>query len=270
MKNWYIVPAPTRAGTLRRIKSVSVVDSFGVVTELDPAENLPDAPAFDLFAISDEDGTPPDGRLLFTPNIAGLLLDCDLCEEVRFGRDEGANLVWAHEHTIVGKDGYAKTTGTERVPDTMSSDGDGSYYTLKTDTARAFIPYVPRQTAQISAVDGDIAQRPIGFLKKRSHPVVSGSGACTVSHEARMANHISGSDETATLRRKQRAPGCNLISFAKKRVTTSETIRFELILSTNSIVDRSNSPQWSQVAWMGAVCRVRHLSPQPTSGGAMG
>lgn len=178
MRNWHVVPAPARAGTLRRIDRVEVVDSFGVVTEIGPAADLPGGARFALFALDVRQGGGADGRVLFTPAIAGQVLDCDLCEEVRFTRDEGANLVWAHECTIEGPDGTGISTRPEVTPDTLTADGPGRYFTLMTDTPRAFIPYVPRQTAENPAVEGDVALR-----RGRTQP---GRDAADPQHRSRV------------------------------------------------------------------------------------
>lgn len=97
--NWYLVPLKQTAGTVREIVSLSVVDGFGVVTEIGPS----DREDWQMFSLSpaandaSSDGgatssVPSTGVLLFVPNIALDVLDNDELEEIRFLRDEDANL----------------------------------------------------------------------------------------------------------------------------------------------------------------------------------
>ncbi|WP_143526217.1 hypothetical protein [Roseivivax lentus] len=153
IRNWFLVPAPMRAGHVRRMERVEVVDSFGVITELDPVP----AEQTNLFTLG-ADAFGNDTMLI--PNVAAQVVDCDALEEVTWSRDEAGNLVWAHERTVTDRiSGQTYETGTETAPDTLSTNEAGDYYTLKNDLPRAYIPYVPRQTAKIPAVSGDIALR---------------------------------------------------------------------------------------------------------------
>lgn len=159
--NWYLIPAPLPSGHLRKVDKVEIVDSFGVVTEAEPA--VAQKGSFALFAL-DPDGDSrsdavADGSWFYAPNLALAVLDNETVEEVRFSRDENANLVWAWERVLTGEDGVPHATDRERPVAMNDKASPGSYFTLKSNTARAFIPYVPRQTATNPAVDGDIALR---------------------------------------------------------------------------------------------------------------
>ncbi len=169
VRNWLLVPAPMRAGGLRKIDQLSVVDSFGVVTEAQPAITgrpgedwaifAPGADASAAGQTGAERGATLDGSWLLVPNIAPSVLDNDLREEVRFLRDEDANLVWAWERVLTDATGITRTTDTEMPPERPDTTAPGEYFTLKSNTARAWIPYVPRQTATNPAVEGDISLR---------------------------------------------------------------------------------------------------------------
>lgn len=161
IKNWYTIPAPMPSGSVREIEQVTAVDSFGVATQLDPIGDRDAEDPFSLFALDAEDQSPTDSSVLLCLNTAARVGENDLLEEVRFLRDEAANLVWAWERQLTGADGLFATAlepkeDSETAPETSAP---GLRFRLKSETARAFIPYVPRQTADVPAIDGDIALR---------------------------------------------------------------------------------------------------------------
>lgn len=161
VNNWYIIPAPMQSGALRRVSELSVVDSFGTRTNLGPVvDNAADAD-WALFALDGKDGgVGLDGATLMAPNIALQVVENDEIEEVRFMRDESANLVWAWERQIIGADGETVSTNSERPTDPQPQrEGTLPEFRLKSPTARAWIPYVARHTAPNSALNGDIALR---------------------------------------------------------------------------------------------------------------
>lgn len=152
--NWYTVPMPVHAGTLREVKKVQVVDSFGVVTELKPSTSSypkDDWAIFALDAYIDPKKNKPitkplDGHYLFVPNIAIYVLHNSDLEEVRFIRDEDANMVWAWEHRIL-ENGRSVVTPIEMIGGPADdSNGDNlPRFVLKSPTLRNWIPYVPRR-----------------------------------------------------------------------------------------------------------------------------
>ncbi|WP_405109987.1 hypothetical protein OG559_29575 [Micromonospora sp. NBC_01405] len=99
----FIVPLELPVGSATRIRSLIVTDTFGTRT-LVPA--APDGRGWALFRPS---GAVTDGPadVLVLPATAAATLDSEPVEEVRFGRDEMANLVWAIERTVTGATGRA-------------------------------------------------------------------------------------------------------------------------------------------------------------------
>jgi hypothetical protein len=154
--NWYTAPMPVRAGTLREITDVTLVDSFGIATTVPPAAGTGADDAWALFALDGVEASPAkalDGRYLLVPNVAIDVLQNAELEEVRFIRDEDANLVWAWERLIVTADGATVMPPAEMVGAARDGDaGDGlPRFVLKSMTARNWIPYVPRQSARTPA-----------------------------------------------------------------------------------------------------------------------
>ena len=162
VNNWYIVPAPMSSGSVRKVKSVKVVDSFGVVTELDPVVSEKETADWAMFAIDGAGNAEGlDGSVLMAPNVAMQVVENDEVEEVRFMRDESVNLVWAWERQIVDENGETISTNSDR-PESEPDDGPKGplpEFKLKSPTARAWIPYVPRQKAKTPALNGQIALR---------------------------------------------------------------------------------------------------------------
>lgn len=103
------------------------------------------------------------GRSLFVPNIAIDLLGNDELEEVRFLRDEQANLVWAYERRYRDSDGRTVLNGDRRsdAGDTGGAEGADSLprFLLRSDAPAHFIPYLPRQLQPPGGAAGDIYLR---------------------------------------------------------------------------------------------------------------
>lgn len=111
--DWYILPAPLKIGSLCRVQSLVVTDVFGNEFQIDPADSSLDGGQdnWNMFGISirrseqlgalETNGNQRKwGDFLFLPPVLGRPEMGDALEEVRFLRDEMANMVWAVEHTI--------------------------------------------------------------------------------------------------------------------------------------------------------------------------
>ena len=162
--NWYTVPVAMPSGSLREISEVTVIDSFGVITKLNPVVDNKEDADWALFAQDHVEGTSGeslDGRYLLAPNTAIDIVQNDEVEEVRFIRDEDANLVWAWERRMVNEQGQSVTTVSEQVGgEDAQSSGDGlPQFKLKSATARHWIPYVPRQNRATPATNGSFHLR---------------------------------------------------------------------------------------------------------------
>lgn len=145
INNWYLIPAPMPAGSRRQITKLVVGDSFGVATELGPTSDAD----WQLFTPGSPAGSSlPGARALMAPNVAVDVVENDVLEDIRFVRDEGANLVWAFEQLYHTADGR-KVTNADGVPrgapTAWSPDSIGAFK-LSSETLPAWIPYVPRHT----------------------------------------------------------------------------------------------------------------------------
>src|SRR5215203_4447803 len=90
INNWYLSPLLQTAGTIRRITRLTVVDSFGVATDIGPSTGAgdPNWAMFSLAPAGSDSVNGGGGAFLYVPNIALDVLDNDEVEEVLFTRDE--------------------------------------------------------------------------------------------------------------------------------------------------------------------------------------
>ena len=94
--DWYVVPLRLPVGSLFRVTSFTVRDTFGVTTTLTRSQNEfgPRWSVFDLV----------DGTLFLPPTLAQNLSGRPV-EQVQLSRDEAANLAWGIERTVPGVSG---------------------------------------------------------------------------------------------------------------------------------------------------------------------
>ncbi len=146
INNWYVVPAPMPSGAVREITALTVTDSFGVTTSLDAAGGG----GWRLFAVDGPTTAAPglEGRFLLAPNVAIDILHNDPVEDVRFIRDEDANLVWAWEHLYHDPEGRRVVNGdgaTGASPTPGAPEDELPAFRLVSQTPPYWIPYVPRR-----------------------------------------------------------------------------------------------------------------------------
>jgi hypothetical protein len=108
--DWFLVPVEAEVGSLSRITTLTVTDSFGVATRIPHASTV-DGPAADwrMFTLSPDPLAPPGPRpaddvLLLAPTL-GPVLSGEPLEDVLLVRDEMANLAWAVERVVTGRAG---------------------------------------------------------------------------------------------------------------------------------------------------------------------
>lgn len=155
VNNWYVIPAPMPAGSKRQVLSLRVTDSFGVVADLKPIADE----RWRLFFVDPIPGRKEtlSAATLFAPNVVLDVMHKDVLEDVRFMRDEQANLVWAWEHCVTRGDGEKVLNGD--VPSELQAKkSETSGYRFMLSVAGTWIPYVPRQINP-SAANGEIYLR---------------------------------------------------------------------------------------------------------------
>ncbi|GGV36701.1 hypothetical protein GCM10010182_71100 [Actinomadura cremea] len=145
----FIVPVEVPGGSVTRVRSLVVTDSFGVRTLVPPTPSGGTGPggSWGLFRPASARGGPPAPVLVLPPTTASALWSAPV-EEVRFLRDETANLAWAVERTVTGatgepidRDGQVRRA---RVPDRAEVPGlPEPTYTFATTVPDNWVPLVP-------------------------------------------------------------------------------------------------------------------------------
>lgn len=109
--DWLLIPVRLEVGSLCRIRSLVVTDTFGERVVIPPSAQPADpAASWGLFYLA-ESGQPLSRRLapaeqtFFLPPSLASSLESPPLEEVLLVRDEMANLAWAIERTVLGAAG---------------------------------------------------------------------------------------------------------------------------------------------------------------------
>jgi hypothetical protein len=152
--DWYLVPLDLPVGSLTRIRSLVVTDTFGIRALHRPIGDpaLP-APNWSMFQLAHAAGA--HGNLLFLAPSLATNLESPAREEVLFMRDEMANMAWAIEHVIESPierplnrddpraDGQPATGPLPAGPPPRE---DGvPYYDLSSDVPENWVPLLPVQ-----------------------------------------------------------------------------------------------------------------------------
>ncbi|WP_373414799.1 hypothetical protein [Ensifer aridi] len=138
--DWLVVPVDTVPASLCKIDDVRFDDSFGVEHEVRPTDD-----AFRLFHLASPSGPVP---ALLTPPSALDILEGVALEEVRFVRDEVANLVWAIEAAVQAVSGDRQLRGSEPwTPVAPRPEGAAAEleYVFMSEVPPNWIPFVPVQ-----------------------------------------------------------------------------------------------------------------------------
>lgn len=156
--DWFLVPARVRAGGLYRVREMTVRDTFGRVTTVQPVANEPNS-RWRLHGLVDLDSGDVDGSRLFVPPPLSDTLEGDILEEVALARDEMANLAWAIEKRVQGTSGEPLDRALEdqryslgQQPNVASTDAT-LLYRLMTPVPSHWLPLIPVRTPGSLSLD---------------------------------------------------------------------------------------------------------------------
>jgi hypothetical protein len=154
--DWFTFPIPVSYGSMETITDLVVRDTFGMHELI--------APAIDVqWAMYRPAGSPLVPPALAVPSVTVAPLAGDVVEEVRFLRDEVANLVWGVEQIVTDADGTRHDLPDEYVRALVSggvlSRKADVTYRLMTNVPDHWVPFIPvrvagssRQVALVEAV----------------------------------------------------------------------------------------------------------------------
>jgi hypothetical protein len=165
--DWFLLPVPIPSGHLAAISSVHVKNVFGERIPIEPgrSDGAARVNRWELFTL-DRDGplkfkqtTPESVQFpLFIPPVSGFREESPPIEEVRFLRDEGANMVWGVEHTIPntlgnpadGFEAHLERLEEDDEPETPDSPVESDHtrsdvpeYNLESKVPANWIPFIP-------------------------------------------------------------------------------------------------------------------------------
>jgi hypothetical protein len=158
--DYFAIPFDQPVGTASKIDELLVHDVFGGVTLVDRADAAPAAAAarWTCFstAIADRGGAPADFFLL-PPSAGTARVSSEPVEDVRFVRDEQANLVWAIEYLTEGGDGRPWPGRQRHVASTQNEPKEvipvtkaPLYYRLQSFVPWHWFPMLPVKINQIT------------------------------------------------------------------------------------------------------------------------
>lgn len=158
--DWFVAPLTMPVGRLCEVDTLIVHDVFGGRTIVPRANDLSGDPSrrWAMFASTSAEGDAP--FFMIPPAAATAVLQGDSIEEVRFLRDEMANMVWAIEHKLhggtgEGLPGHERAVSHGEVDETLPQTGGPQLrYQLETLVPEHWIPMLP---VAINPVLGDIA-----------------------------------------------------------------------------------------------------------------
>lgn len=161
--DWFVIPLEQEVGSIANIEALSVTDVFGETVHIERADQTVSAQdgRWTLFTCSRAGGTQVLPNLVLPPTVGASAQFGAPLEEVRFFRDEMANMVWAVERTLPSASGEP-WSGHERAmaiapPGAGGGGGGGGGmldYLIQSDVARHWIPFVP---VSLNAASGEIA-----------------------------------------------------------------------------------------------------------------
>ena len=154
--DWFTFPIPVSYGSTQSLTEVVVRDTFGTHMLIAPA-------ADQQWALFRPTGSSLTDPLLVVPAVTASPLAGNVVEEVRFLRDEMANLVWGVEQLVTDAEGDVHDLPDEYVraaqSQTLLLDEGELAYRLMTDVPDHWIPFIPvrigdasRQVGLVEAV----------------------------------------------------------------------------------------------------------------------
>ena len=154
--DWFVVPLTLPVGSITRVDSLVVTDTFGVRSLVRPLGD-PALPPSYFSMWQPAYAKPPIGapavkiatNRFFLPPTVGRSIDSAPLEDVLFMRDEMANLAWAIERTIESPIGQPtpRYEAVDAAPATPAPTSPLPRYLLASEVPPNWIPLLPVQVA---------------------------------------------------------------------------------------------------------------------------
>jgi hypothetical protein len=151
--DWFALPVELDVGSLARVRTLIVTDTFGERQRLMHASAVDGAAApWRMFTLDPDTGGARDDALFLLPPTLGGALSGEPIEDVMLLRDEQANLAWAVERLVERPAGGVLDRYEEYqrrlsdLPAPVPAAEDLPRYRLGSDVPDYWIPLVPHQT----------------------------------------------------------------------------------------------------------------------------
>jgi len=135
--DWLVVPIELRAGSVARVLSHVVTDTFGVRQLVSPTTDLDGANAAWHFCELARDASLPGPLVFVAPTVNALV--GPIVDAIDFASDAVANVVWAIDRTILGEDGIGRAPPS--AAPLAPAAGSTLVYTLGPDISATCHPY---------------------------------------------------------------------------------------------------------------------------------
>ena len=175
--DWFLAAIPQEVGTIARLESVVVRDVFGRYTVINPAGAATAPPGIERWTMFSV-GSPSGQLASFTvvpPSVGPLAVDGPILEQVRFARDDTANLAWGIEaitESPIGepRPGIERNAAVEAgrpAPPPSSDTTSPLRYLLENRVPVQWVPLVP---AELPSGRAELQRGAVAL------PAVSGTG----------------------------------------------------------------------------------------------
>jgi hypothetical protein len=160
--DWCLFPLELDVGTLTRIHGLLVTDVFGEQTLVRPADRGRDADwqRWSMFRLTGDDAEA--AGLLLAPALP-TKLEAPPSEEVRFLRDEMANMAWAIERRVASSLGDPFDPAIYNAPPAPLAAVGVANYVLGTSVPENWRPFIPvRKPGTMRSIKLQRARLPVG------------------------------------------------------------------------------------------------------------
>ena len=151
--DWYVISFDQPLGSLCRIESLLVRDVFGGTALVERADRGPASAGrrWTMFSTSVDGADEVAGFFLMAPTVGSAIQSGAALEDVRFVRDEMANMAWGVERVVPNALGEpwpgAERSAAAPAPPAPPSPGDGAAaalrYRIQTSVPGHWIPFLP-------------------------------------------------------------------------------------------------------------------------------
>ena len=142
--DWFVLPIEVVTGSICRVAALEIVDTFGQRRAIPSAAEGDAGRRSRLFRLTTTGGDVTSDALLVPP-LLGPALESRPVEQVRFARDEAANLVWAIERVVESPAGHPidLRRAEPSPPRPAGADSPQLEYRLMSALPRHWLPLVP-------------------------------------------------------------------------------------------------------------------------------